>query len=89
MISTSRSDSRSSRRHLAVGKRARDLDQQPAGEDDGAGALGLAVERDVEAELHVGGAEARLAVGGEVDAGERLQRGPGRDGAGDDEQGVE
>ena len=59
------------------------------GQDDGAGALDLAVEGDVEAELHVGGAKPRLAVGGEVDPGQRLQRGAGGDGAGDDQEGVE
>ena len=76
-------------RHRPVGERAGDLDQQPAGQDDGAGALDLALEADVEAELHVGGAQAGLAVGGDQDPGERLEGGAGGDGAGDDEERVE
>ena len=41
---------------------------------------------DLEAELHVGGAQACLAVRGDQDPGERLQRGAGGDRAGDDER---
>ena len=73
----------------AIRQRAGDLDQEPARKHDGARPLGLGLERDVEPQLHIGGAQPRFAVGGEMDAGQRLQRRAGGDGAGGDQEGVE
>ena len=72
-ISTSCSAGRSSSDTLVAGQRADDVHDQPGGQDDGALADDLALERDAQADLHVGGAQLDRAAGGEhLDAGQRL-----------------
>ena len=71
-------------RDLVAGQRADDVDEQPRRQDDGALADDLALERDAQADLHVGGAQLdRAALGEELDAGERLDGAAGGGGAGD------
>ena len=51
-------------RHRVAGQRPDDVDEQPRRQDDGAVADDLALERDAEADLHVGGAQLdRAALG--------------------------
>ena len=72
-------------RHRVAGQRADDVDEQPRRQHDGAVADDLALERDAEADLHVGGAQLDgAALGGQLDAGERLDgaAGGGRAGHG-------
>ena len=83
-ISTSCSARAQLERDGVAGQRADDVDEQPRRQHDGALADDLAVERDAQADLHVGRAELD-AVGGREDlhAGERLDGAAGRGGAGD------
>ena len=60
-------------RDLVAGQGADDVDDEPRRQDDGALADDLALERDAQADLHVGGAQLDPALGREhLDAGERL-----------------
>ena len=66
-------------RHGGCGQRADDVEQQPGREDDGALAGDLGLERNAEADVHVGGTQlASVLLGGELDAGQRLDRAAGR-----------
>ena len=56
-ISTSCSAGAQLERHSVAGQRADDVDEQPRRQDDGAVADDLALERDAQADLHVGGAQ--------------------------------
>ena len=69
-------------RQLVLRQRADDVEQQPAGDDDGAVALGLRLDRHADAELHVGGLELDASVArAQEDAGEGLDGAAGRDAA--------
>ena len=60
-------------RHGVARQRADDVDEQPRRQHDGAVADDLALERDAEPDLHVGGAQLDAPVAGDhLDAGERL-----------------
>ena len=59
-------------RDVAGGQLAHDVEEQARGEDDGARALDGGLERDAQADLHVGGAQLHGVVGGDLHAGERL-----------------
>ena len=72
-ISTSCSAGAQLERHRVAGQRAHDVDEQPRRQHDGALADDLALERDAQADLHVGRAQLDAGVAGEdLDAGERL-----------------
>ena len=77
-ISTSCSVGRSSSDTVAAAQRAHDVEQQPRRQHDRPGALDLAVQRDAQADLHVGGAEfdaaVAVAAGRDLHAGQRLHR---------------
>ena len=69
-------------RHGVAGQRAHDVDEQPRRQHDGALADDLALERDAQPDLHVGGAQLDAAVAGDhLDAGERLDGAARRGGA--------
>ena len=60
-------------RDLVAGQRADDVDDQARRQDDRALTDDLALERDAQADLHVGGAELDRAAGGEhLHSGQRL-----------------
>ena len=83
-ISTSCSAGRSSSETESPGERADDVDEQARRQDDGAVADDVALERDAEADLHVGRAQLDGAgLGGELDARERLDGAARGGGAGD------
>ena len=72
-------------RHLVARQRPDDVDEQARRQHDGAVADDLALERDAQADLHVGGAQLdRAALRLEVHAGQRLHgaAGGGRPGHG-------
>src|SRR5262249_33445718 len=67
-----------------LGKRAYEIGQEPAGEEDGARSLDGRVELGAKADLSIGGAEGDGALrGGQQDSRQRLGRAAGRDRAGD------
>ena len=77
--STSCSAARSSSETVGAGQRADDVDDQPGRQDDDALAGDLRLERDPQADVHVGGAQlAAIRRRGELDAGQRLDRAAGR-----------
>ena len=82
--STSCSAARSSSVSSSAGQRADDVDQQARRQDDGALADDLALERDAEPDLHVGGAQLDpVARGLDLHAGQRLHGAAGGGRAGD------
>ena len=71
-------------RDAPAGQLAGDVEQQTGREHDRALALDLGLERDAQADLHVGGTQLDAApVGGELDAGEGLDGTAGGGDAGD------
>ena len=62
-------------RHLVARQRPHDVDEQPRRQHDGAVAHDLALERDAQADLHVGGAQLDRAV---ASPGAGRRRAPGR-----------
>ena len=61
------------------GQRADDVEHQTGREDDGALASHLGLERNAQADVHIGRAQlAAVLLGGELDAGQRLDRTAGR-----------
>ena len=82
--STSCSAARSSSVTLVGRQRADDVDEQARRQDDGALADDLALERDAQADLHVGGAQLDAAARRlELHAGQRLHGAAGGGRAGD------
>ena len=76
--STSCSAARSSSETLGGGQRADDVEQQPRRQDDDALADDLGLERNAQADVHIGGAElAAPRRRRELDAGQRLDRAAG------------
>ena len=74
-------------RDLAVGQRACDVEQQPAGDDDGAFVADLRVERRAQRHLHVGRCEVKLArFGAQLDAAENEHGRSRRDTSRDDRE---
>jgi len=72
-------------RRAVAGQRARDLEHQPGGEDDGPFAFDGGREGHAQADLHVGGAQlGAVGTGTELDAGQRLDGAAGRGDARDD-----
>ena len=65
-------------RDVRAGKRPDDVDDETRRQDDGALADDLALERDAQADLHVGRAQLDPALGSQdLDAGQRLDRATG------------